>query len=273
MLWPISEASTILEGKDYPTSNLVLPYIYTAIAGLQADAPTRREDMTFLKADELHSTIVEAREALYNALLDRWVTGIDRERLAFYAIATLLDPRFLDLPIPLFTNEMRKRAYTALRDEYAMQWAPAEKEAPPPSPSREEESELLNNGCTLRDGSLSSFMSSNSHLVSPLASTAPTVTSPKKSEVDEYLSVNSDGAHLHAVAMDYEPLDWWSRNESRFPHLALMAQQYLGTPASSASCERVFSLAGRLFSDLRQSMHDGTLEERMWAKVNRHPNK
>ena len=68
------------------------------------------------------------------------------------------------------------------------------------------------------------------------------------------------------------PLDWWARNEHRFPHLALMARQYLGCPASAASAERVFSLAGRLFSDLRQSMNDGTLEDRMWAKINRDSN-
>ena len=66
-----------------------------------------------------------------------------------------------------------------------------------------------------------------------------------------------------------KPLDWWARNEHRFPHLALMTRQYLGCPASSASAERMFSLAGRLFSDLRQSMNDGTLEKRMWAKINR----
>ena len=45
--------------------------------------------------------------------------------------------------------------------------------------------------------------------------------------------------------------------------------QYLGCPATSASAERVFSLAGRLYNDLRQNMTDLTLEERMWAKVNR----
>ena len=69
-----------------------------------------------------------------------------------------------------------------------------------------------------------------------------------------------------------KPLDWWARNEHRFPHLALMTRQYLGCPASSSSAERVFSLAGHLFSDLRQSMHDGTLEERIWAKHNRDSN-
>ena len=39
-------------------------------------------------------------------------------------------------------------------------------------------------------------------------------------------------------------------------------------PATSASAERVFSLAGRLYSDMRQAMKDGTLGTRMWAKVN-----
>ena len=33
-----------------------------------------------------------------------------------------------------------------------------------------------------------------------------------------------------------------------------MARQYLGVPATSASAERLFSIAGRTFDDLRQSM-------------------
>ena len=66
-------------------------------------------------------------------------------------------------------------------------------------------------------------------------------------------------------------VEWWSVNESQYPNLARMAQQYLGCPATSASAERVFSLAGRLYNDLRQNMTDLSLEERMWAKVNRSP--
>ena len=60
-------------------------------------------------------------------------------------------------------------------------------------------------------------------------------------------------------------------NESQYPNLARMAQQYLGCPATSASAERVFSLAGRLYNGLRQNMTDLSLEEGMWAKVNRSP--
>ena len=114
------------------------------------------------------------------------------------------------------------------------------------------------------------------HLVSPLASPGSTATSPTlapiKAEVDEYLATTSTSAFVEAAPMWDKPLDWWARNEHRFPHLALMARQYLGCPASAASAERVFSLAGRLFSDLRQSMNDGTLEKRMWAKINRDSN-
>ena len=67
-------------------------------------------------------------------------------------------------------------------------------------------------------------------------------------------------------------VEWWSVNESQYPNLArMMAQQYLGCPATSASAELVFSLAGRLYNDLRQNMADLSLEEHMWAKVNRSP--
>lgn len=272
VLWPISEASTVLEGKNYPTSNLVLVYIYAAIAGLADASPTRREDMSFITTDELHMDVREARKNLHAALMARWVTGIDRNQLLFFYIATLLDPRFLALRIPLFTNEMRKEAYAALRNEYAMNWAPPAPTETPRAPTREEESELINNGCALRDGSLESFMSSMGHLMDSPASTSPTA-SAKKNEIEEYLSTESDGVFLHLAPMNYKPLEWWSANEHRFPRLSRMALQYLGCPATSASAERTFSLAGRLFSDLRQSMSDVSLEERMWAKINREPNK
>ena len=56
--------------------------------------------------------------------------------------------------------------------------------------------------------------------------------------------------------------------ESEYPHLSKMARQYLGVPATSASAERLFSIAGRVYDDLRQNTDDGVLEERMWARIN-----
>ena len=45
--------------------------------------------------------------------------------------------------------------------------------------------------------------------------------------------------------------------------------QYLGVPATSASAERLFSLAGRAFDDLRQRMKEEMLEILMWARINK----
>ena len=44
--------------------------------------------------------------------------------------------------------------------------------------------------------------------------------------------------------------------------------QFLGCPATSASAERIFSLAGALFNGDSTNMNAATLEERMWAKIN-----
>ena len=85
---------------------------------------------------------------------------------------------------------------------------------------------------------------------------------PDKTEAEQYLEEPAED-------MSMDPLAYWGATEHRFPKLARWAAQHLGCPASSASCERAFSLAGRLFGDLSQRMSEGLLEERMWAKTNR----
>jgi hypothetical protein len=71
---------------------------------------------------------------------------------------------------------------------------------------------------------------------------------------------NADGG-------DVDILKWWKEiGQKKFPHVAVMARQYLGVPASSAIVERIFSFAGLTFSDLRKSLEDTTLEEFMWVR-------
>ena len=69
--------------------------------------------------------------------------------------------------------------------------------------------------------------------------------------------------------MKTDLLEWWAENDIKFPALSVMALQYLGVPATSASSERLFSLAGRAFDDQRQSMKEEMLEMLMWARINR----
>ena len=68
--------------------------------------------------------------------------------------------------------------------------------------------------------------------------------------------------------MKTDLLEWWAENDINFPALSVMARQYLGVPATSASAERLFSIAGRSFDDLRQRMKEEMLEMLMWARIN-----
>jgi len=61
----------------------------------------------------------------------------------------------------------------------------------------------------------------------------------EKSEIEAYLALPLEDPLSN-------PLDFWQRNESRFPQLALLAQKCLSMPATSGSIERRFSIAGAI---------------------------
>ncbi|CAK9291488.1 unnamed protein product [Gordionus sp. m RMFG-2023] len=58
-------------------------------------------------------------------------------------------------------------------------------------------------------------------------------------------------------------LDWWRGNAVRFPHLAMMARDYLCQTTSVVASERAFSLAGNIMTKLRNRMASSTLKECM----------
>ncbi|KAL3879986.1 hypothetical protein ACJMK2_032258 [Sinanodonta woodiana] len=77
-------------------------------------------------------------------------------------------------------------------------------------------------------------------------------------------------------------LQWWKQNGQFYPHLSLLAQKYITILASSASSERVFSLAGHLVSKntssfmLGQCGPDNILKQNnhCWqCQYNKHKNK
>lgn len=55
-----------------------------------------------------------------------------------------------------------------------------------------------------------------------------------------------------------DPLDWWHRNATRFPHLSRMALDYLGIMATSTPSERLFSHAGDVITDRRNRLKPET---------------
>ena len=53
-----------------------------------------------------------------------------------------------------------------------------------------------------------------------------------------------------------------------FPRLAVVGKYILGIPASSATSERFFSVAGRMVTSLRCSLSEGTAEDLIKIRLN-----
>ena len=189
---------------------------------------------------------------MYDDMVRRWKTEISTELKRFYFIATICDPRQQGLTFPGVSQEERLEAHEWFEAEYDSLWntsAPEDPSVPALAPAASASASL---------GSFVDFMASVAHLQAPVAAQVSRV----KSEAYRYLE-------LPAAPMNTDPLEWWAANEINFPALSVMARQYLGVPATSASAERLFSLAGRAFDDLRQCMKEEMLEILMWARINK----
>ena len=68
---------------------------------------------------------------------------------------------------------------------------------------------------------------------------------PEQEDTDE-LTAYLEVEQLKVKKTDPESIvgDWWLTNKATFPNLEVMARQYLGVPASSASVERLFLAVG-----------------------------
>ena len=82
-------------------------------------------------------------------------------------------------------------------------------------------------------------------------------------EVDEYLQAGS-------VSMQINPLKFWKENEKKYPLMARLAREVLGVPSSSSPVERLFSVAGKVFSPERCRLTDTRFEQLMFIRCNNH---
>ena len=68
--------------------------------------------------------------------------------------------------------------------------------------------------------------------------------------------------------MQVSPLSWWAKHATIYPSLAELARIVLGIPGSQIECERVFSLAGLLTSQLRNRMSPENLDSIVFVSKN-----
>lgn len=268
VLAPLANASMYLEGKTYATSNLVLPSILGCIHLLHEDMPVKRPWNTGMyEPCELREEVREARQLLYEDMVDRWVTNLPEGRKRFYYIATICDPRQKGLrSFPGVSAQERETALNWFEAEYLSLYAKKDPAcvaaaAPAATTAGSNRPQHPQHG----PSSFIDFMVHLAHAAAPnntSASVAEEFEEPLiQNEARRYLSMPD-------ASMSTDVLEWWAMHQTTFPNLSVMAQQYLSVPATSASAERLFSIAGRVFSDLRQRMEDVQLEALMWARIN-----
>jgi hypothetical protein len=123
LLTPLANASQYLEGKNYTTSNLVIPSMYGCIELLHPNAAVRQPwDGKLLKPKDLRPEVTDGRQVLYDDMVRRWKTEISTELKRFYFIATICDPRQKGLTFPGVSQEERLEAHEWFEAEYDSVW-------------------------------------------------------------------------------------------------------------------------------------------------------
>ena len=80
VLCGLAAASNLLERKNYPTSNLILPTMLNNADAMDVDRPTKQPwDGEMIASEDYHPAIREGREMLHAQLVNTWVDMDDEE--------------------------------------------------------------------------------------------------------------------------------------------------------------------------------------------------
>jgi hypothetical protein len=177
------------------------------------------------------------------AAVDNRLTQFEQSDV--YVMATVLDPRF---KLRWCSTETEKQAIKASLLHHFQALPPGTdtppSDAAPPNKRQKVDDDLLD------------FMDElESTPIHPSSST----------EVDEYLSQPCTDRHS-------DPLAYWKSQQCNCPGLAQLAIRFLNVPASSSPVERLFSIAGNVFTPNRCALKDNTFQCLMFIRCNSHIN-
>eukprot|EP00981_Chlorochromonas_danica_P014540 scaffold8220_cov150-Ochromonas_danica.AAC.2 len=93
---------------------------------------------------------------------------------------------------------------------------------------------------------------------------------PRRSALfrDMLVSLQEADSSGAAEVVDEKPLLWWGENAYRYPCLIMIARKVLCIPATSASSERLFSLAGRTITEERSRLRRDLARNSIYLRAN-----
>lgn len=230
VLKPFEEASKKLEGEKYATLHLVYPYIN----GLKNTCVVGNEDIDIIKRFK-------------EALSDQIQSVVMPNLTITHKIALFLFPPANKL---LHFNEDEK---VLVKSECARQLQ---------SYCHNVDEEEEENGLSSFPQTSSIISSYFANVVTSTIDINPDCKIEEEIHAYENLSIS--------FQEHFDVIQWWNSRKSQFPLLYKLSCKILGTPASSASSERVFSSARHLLSEKRTniSSNSNTFNQIMFLHSN-----
>ena len=197
-------------------------------------------------ADQSCSGMETTQEAYLASLNQRFD---EYENIQFCTFATTLDPRY---KLHIFQEEKRNAIREALKkmmsEHISSSTADQASEL-----SKSAQSEASKRARSSLDFALRRVLKRVDDKPAGVAET---------NELDEYL-------RIEPIDLDADPFDWWRINATSFPRVAKLAMQYLHAPSTSVASERLFSIAGRAYTPLRNRLKGNHAEMLLVLNANR----
>jgi len=237
VLWPASVWSIKWQGATYITG-AVVAYQYKYLIAQTQDV----KDISDPKA-------VSLRDALVQRLIARDTYSANE----FLHFAAVLHPALKTLW--WVTDAFRATIYTKLKAEFdALNIASMPPVAAAPPPAVPPPAALA----ARRVGPAAAALAQP-----PIM---PAIPENSKSDWDRYIDITITPPERYET--NFRAEEWWSRNESKFPILAVIARKYLSVQGSAAEPERIWSAAGRLVNQRRCSLHPDQIATAMFVSLN-----
>jgi hypothetical protein len=177
------------------------------------------------------------RKELHKSLLNRFQDLVEND---LFKISTFLDPSFgIDAFELDKQHDIKKRVKFYLNLESPLNVAINESVAESPLSKKRKENYIF-----FRDTQTNSLKYDDHDLI-----------------IDEYARLIRSNEYLDSLL-------FWKCHQVKFPTLAKLALKFLGVPASSASVERMFSIAGHIFSNKRRRCSARVFENLVFLKLN-----
>jgi hypothetical protein len=267
VLVPLAEATNILQSSDPGNVSSIYPVLAIVKARMDKDTAVemwdspddRKNQKEWIEVEEskLELHVKSFREQVrkeIHTVFSSWTA----EQWELVQYAAILNPLYKNLKF--LAKKEKRELYTdfleqCLRftEERALQNDTAATERKSDLPAKRQKKLAL--------GDRTYFMNSIAYEDSSAEESDETSSSSLCERIKAELEFYIKEKISQTEGEEFRVLDWWAKNQSKYPHLAEMARVYLSAFASSADVERLFSNAGQILTKLRTSMKPAKMEQ------------